>query len=580
MRNDTSKHLKAIIRLLLIACLTIVFGSLNTAHAQTVSPKAEIGNSGGYGGVGAASSLSNNLAAQNTSDIEFKADETGTSFVLNAINVSGSTVFSSEELEAVYANYIGTDIDAGVVFKIAADLTAYYRQQGYILGQVIVPPQEIDGGVVRLKAIEGYVDQIVVEGELGSDRELVHAYGERIKASRPLRADDLERYLLLAGDVAGLNVEGILSPSDDNVGASTLTIKSEYDWFEGSFAAVNSGSHEVGPDLLRGDLTFNSVLGMHERVMLKGAVAAEVSELQSLELQFSAPINDEGTSFFTRYAGSNSNPGNGLQAFNVHSIGSRASIGFKHAAIRSREENLFLTGQFDWDNLRSASSLGTLSDDHLRIMRGIVDYDFVDTAFGGKPAVNVIRVTFSQGLDILGATNSGSANKSRTNGSGVFTSLQLDAQRQQILNHAGLQLLIGARAQVTNVPLLSSEEFSFGGGDYGRGYDPSTLSGDNGFAGKIELQYMPEEAFAGIEFLQDSQFYTFVDFAAVENLNADGLGNSSFQNMWSAGVGVRLGLGDDVDLDLALAYRGNPSTSVKNLGHDRLRGLVKFEAHF
>ena len=573
-------HLKRGVRHLVIAMMAIGLLGLPAAFAQTVLPKAEIGNSGGYGGVGAASSLSNTSASTNTSDIEFKADETGASFVLNAINVSGSTVFSSDEFETVYAKYLGTKIDAGMVFKIAADLTAFYRQQGYILGQVIVPPQEVDGGVVRLKAIEGYVDQVIIEGELGSERELVHAYGERIKASRPLRADILERYLLMAGDLAGLNVEGILSPSNDNVGASILTIKSEYDWFEGSFAAVNSGSHEVGPDLLRSDLTFNSVLGLHERIMIKGAVAAEIAELQSLELQFSAPINDDGTSFFTRYAGSNSNPGNGLQAFNVHSISSRASFGFKHAAIRSREENLFLTGQFDWDNLRSASNLGTLSDDHLRILRGIVDYDFVDTALGGKPAVNIIRVTLSQGLDVLGATNAGSANKSRTNGTGVFTSLQLDAQRQQILSHTGLQLLVGARAQVTNVPLLSSEEFGFGGGEYGRGYDPSTLSGDNGFAGKVELQYSPENAVAGLEFLHDSQFYSFVDFAAIENLNADGLGNSSYQNMWSAGIGVRLGLGEDVDLDLALAYRGNPSTSVQNLGHDRLRALAKFEAHF
>lgn len=526
--------------------------------------------------------LADSAAAVSGDNVEIVAPETGTTFVLNGIEVVESTVFNADEFAALYADYIGKEIEVGVVFKIAAKATALYRGEGYILSQVIVPPQEIDGGVVRLQAVEGFVDNVIVEGELGSNRGLVAAYGEQIKASRPLRADMLERYLLLAGDLAGLKIEGIFSPSPDTPGASTLTMKSGYDWFEGTFAVVNSGSDEVGPWTGDTQLTLNSVLGMHERITLKGGLASEINELQVGEIQVSAPVGHEGTSVFGRYAYSNSNPGNGLQAFGVNSTGSRWTVGVKHAVIRSRSKNLFLGIQFDWDDLQSTSTaFGTLSDDHLRVVRAVADLDFVDTAFGAQmPALTTVRATLSQGLDISGATTATSPAKSRTSADGTFTSISAEVQRLQKLGNSGFGILLAARGQYASEPLLASEEFGFGGMDYGRGYDPSSIVGDHGIAGKIELQYTRSVDGPAANFLENYQFYTFLDGGIVENLNFDGLGNSASLDLWSAGAGVRLGLVNNIDMDLALAYRGNASNSVQNLGNNRLRALFKLEAHF
>ena len=39
-------------------------------------------------------------------------------------------------------------------------MSARYRNDGYILSQVIVPAQSVEGGVVRLQAIEGHVAAI------------------------------------------------------------------------------------------------------------------------------------------------------------------------------------------------------------------------------------------------------------------------------------------------------------------------------------------------------------------------------------------------------------------------------------
>ena len=85
-------------------------------------------------------------------------------FVLKTIEIEGASVFSSDDLKASYADKVGQTISLADVYSIAANITAKYRNEGYILTQIIVPPQTIDGGTVRLQAVEGKLDQIKVDG--------------------------------------------------------------------------------------------------------------------------------------------------------------------------------------------------------------------------------------------------------------------------------------------------------------------------------------------------------------------------------------------------------------------------------
>lgn len=74
----------------------------------------------------------------------------------------GATVYNDAQLKSVYADQIGQTVSLADVYGIANKLTKKYRNDGYILTQVVVPPQEIDGGVAKLRVVEGYVDNITV----------------------------------------------------------------------------------------------------------------------------------------------------------------------------------------------------------------------------------------------------------------------------------------------------------------------------------------------------------------------------------------------------------------------------------
>lgn len=143
----------------------------------------------------------------------------GIRFVLNDIQIDGMTVYSKQDLAPVFENQLGKEISLAQIYEIALGLTVRYRKDGYILSQVVVPPQRIREGVVRLQAIEGYVDQVKFEGD-GIDRpNLLGAYADKIKASRPLRLGVLERYLLLLNELPEVVVERVtLSPAERQPG--------------------------------------------------------------------------------------------------------------------------------------------------------------------------------------------------------------------------------------------------------------------------------------------------------------------------------------------------------------------------
>ena len=89
--------------------------------------------------------------------------------------------------------------------------------------QVIVPPQKISDGHIKLQAVEGYIDQIHVQNKSTRDIPTYYApYGDMIRASKPLNEKMLEKYIdkdvkiLLkgSGPAVGETINGKLLSAD------------------------------------------------------------------------------------------------------------------------------------------------------------------------------------------------------------------------------------------------------------------------------------------------------------------------------------------------------------------------------
>ena len=145
-------------------------------------------------------------------------------FILKTLKVEGVTVYPSGFLERFASDRVGLKVTVQEVFDYAAKMTATYRNDGYLLSRVVVPQQEIEGGNVLLRAVEGYIDDVVVEGVSSDLEKAIRGYVNKLTEVRPLSRGMLERHLLLADDLPGLTVRSFLKPSEKNSAAATLTL--------------------------------------------------------------------------------------------------------------------------------------------------------------------------------------------------------------------------------------------------------------------------------------------------------------------------------------------------------------------
>lgn len=466
-------------------------------------------------------------------------------FVLNRVVFDGVTVYSEADLQPLYQDRLGTEVSLADMYAVAQRATAKYRNDGYLLSQVLVPPQRVDGGVVHLRAVEGYVDEVTVEGEIAGPADLVQSYGNQIREARPLRADVLERYLLLSGDLAGNTARGVLTPSPSVPGASNLAIVLEHRPVEAFVSVDNRGSQFIGPLLFTSGAVLNSVLGLYERISVTLATASPMSELLYGNIAGSIPVGNEGTVAGFSFTASDSRPGFTLANLDLDSQSYSGTLSITHPVIRSREQNLTFGLSFTWLDSTTDSGLAnqTLIRDRLRVLRAHGTYDFVDSLLG----VNLIDIELSQGLDIFGATGRGDLLASRgVNSGGPFTKVVATLQRVQRLL-PGLAFLVEVSGQYADTALLSSEQFGVGGARFGRGYDPSEITGDHGIAVRTELQYggdIPDLPVAATY-----QVYGFYDAGRVWNRETV----PDETALSSAGGGVRLNLSTHFSANVEVA---------------------------
>ena len=199
----------------------------------------------------------------------------GIKFFLNKVIIKGTTIYDKRSFRPFFASYLKKELTLKDIHEIAQKITNKYRNDGYLLSKANVPPQKINNGVVYLEIIEGYIDKIKIQGLVRGPLKLINQYRKNILKSRPLRALDLERYLLLIDDLPGITAKSVLKPSEDKPSATTLTLILADKAFEGYLGTDNRGSKFNGPYQFSGGVTANSLSSNNSRAGLQGAVAIQ-----------------------------------------------------------------------------------------------------------------------------------------------------------------------------------------------------------------------------------------------------------------------------------------------------------------
>ena len=465
-------------------------------------------------------------------------------FFLADILVDGSTVYGEGALRPIYAEFLQSEISLATLYGIASAIESRYREDGYIISRAIVPAQSVSDGVYRIQVIEGYVTNVVLEGEVGNSRALIERYLGNIVESRPVNIADIERYLLLMNDLPGISGTGVLRPSGSEVGAAELVVNAERKRFDAFALVDNRGSEFTGEQGAALGLSANSFTPFGEQTELVLFSALDEEEQRVAQITYEQQLGSDGLTVRGLASYGDSEPGGSLEALDVEQETLLLSLSAEYPYVRSRRFNFSVSAGFDYIEQDSEilGGLSVVADDSLRVLHATASMDYRDS-FGGA---NFAEFGIRQGLPILGASDAGDDDLSRVEGDGTFTALNAEVARLQRIT-SDFNLLARLGGQYGFDELLSTEEFEVGGLTFGRGYDPAELTGDSGFGASFELQFNQAP---GLSFLQSYQVYAFYDFGVVWNADTN---TPSEESLASAGIGIRTNLTDWLAADFEVA---------------------------
>ncbi|MDB5412240.1 MAG: Polypeptide-transport-associated domain protein ShlB-type [Rubritepida sp.] len=468
------------------------------------------------------------------------------------VAVVGDSLLDRAALGRAVAPFAGRRLTSAEINAISEAISLAHREAGLALFGVVVPQQDFAQGVVIVQVVEGQVAEVEFEGDTdGADLGLTRAYARALQNERPLRRATLERYLLLMADIPGRRVTSRFETSG-SAGRVKLIINVRRTSVRFGLGIDNLGANYLGNAQMTTGATVNSVLREGDSTRLTvGFPIADFNRFTYLALRHQQPIGTDGFTLSGNFSFLEQRVTDGS---NLHGQTSTFSLQAAYPIIRAVRETLQLFGSVDYLESRLAVPLGRISDEATRVLRAGVVYGLANEAQtrGGS-----LAVVLSQGIDTAGARQ-GIAYY----GDPGFTKVTAIASFQQALFEQRLVLRLRANAQFTTERLPASETFTYGGVNFGRGFDAATLYGDRGVAASATLA-MPfrtvvdvdslasgQSAFIG-QAIRGSEAYIFVDGARVENF-APAI-RPRGDRAASTGIGIGIPAGEETMLNLEVA---------------------------
>jgi hemolysin activation/secretion protein len=268
----------------------------------------------------------------------------------------------------------------------------------------------------------------------------------------------------------------------------------------------------------------------------------DVRQLAFGRLSYDVPIGTDGLRVGASGVYSEVWPGDYRRVYNDNTKTETFEVRASYAPLQSQRSTLTLTAATVFSNVREADVIGPIYFDKIRTFNLTTDYRLQD----GFNGTNYLTVLWRQGLDILGASHKGDDFLSRDGASGRFSALNFWFTRYQTITDA-LSIKLAGAGQVASGPLFLSQQFYLGGAAFGRGYGSAEISGDNGIAGSLELRFDQKLSY---KYLTGYQLYGFADAGTAWN---DGFRPADGYALTSAGGGVRLFFGKDLQADIGVA---------------------------
>ena len=478
--------------------------------------------------------------------------------------VRGSHVLSGAEVgQAVYP-FLGPGRTTQDIDQARAALEKAYHDKGYQTVSVSVPPQSGSRGIVFLQVEELKVGRLLVNGSR-------YFLPNDIKRRAPsLAPGTVPNFNDVQKDIVGLNHSGDLQVTPKlNPGQEPGTVDFDLEVkdkapLHGSVEVNNRYSANTVPMRLNGSISYSNLWQIEHTLGFSFQLAPErFKDAEVFSAYYTVPLLDDLTMTFqgTKQNSDVSSLGG------TDTVGRGQVMGVRISRTLPGDGDFFHSLNFGFDykhfdeNTSVASTTGATGT---TLTKTPIDYYPFSLAYSaswvGANSFTDLNASMNTHFRGMGSEPTKFDNK-RYNADGSYVYFRGDLSHTHDLP-GGLQVLAKVQGQISNHPLINSEQYSAGGQSTVRGYLESAALGDNGVVGTLELR---SPSFIGAKKegskSQDNEWrvYAFVEGATL-SLNDPLPEQTSHFNLASVGIGTHLKLREhfngSLDVSMPLIDQG------------------------
>jgi hemolysin activation/secretion protein len=466
---------------------------------------------------------------------QYKKERSGdlldASVYVHKIIVTGSTVFSEEQLAEVTAPYEGRKVTMEEIESLRKELSVYYIDRGYITSGAVIPDQVVKEGLIRLHIIEGRLSNIDIE----KNKHLRASYYQKRIAQGidpPLQIQSLQqqlRFLQQNQRIQRINAE--LKPGV-NLGESALDVTVEENSSIQLWTAFdNYISESVGGEQIQIGGRHTSLTGNGD--ILSFALGSAEGLEPKVDVWYTLPLTARDTTITLRYRKNDFDVVRDLfKDLNIETKTDIYSISLRDPIYRTPNLEIGLEGIAEHKKQTT-----TLLDMPFSFEPGAINGEVKvsalrfaqDLTYRTTSTVIAARSQFSFGVDALDANIISSDIPD-----GDFFAWQGQFQWLHRLRPLKQQLFFKAYAQFSADPLVSMEQYAVGGRFTVRGYPENYFVRDNAVVASAEMRIPLVENKPWAEYIH---LIPFFDYGWGEN--TDFPTPPGPKHIYSVGLGLR-----------------------------------------
>jgi len=405
--------------------------------------------------------------------------------ILKEVHLIGAKIVPAN-VQTLSQSMLGQPIKFKDIQQLAQKLEALYRADGYILVQVIIPPQEIniDSGIVQLQVINGAIKNIIFTGDAPKGaKDQLHVYAQKIENEDPISYHSIDRFLVLANQLPGIDVSATLVPDPKVTGSADLIVKIVQTPFSGFINFNNWNTSYIGPYQTSAGVSAYDLFGADALTLTGSTSINSASELQYGSINYAIIVGPYATEINPSISSTLTQPGGNLSNLELSGLSLKYNLSVNQPLYTSTQQSLTAqTSIYHTDSSNDAySGAQTVYNDHITAFVAGLNYQ--------GPFLQMYHdITFSITTGIPLGTPDGLANPSVTGAQTNFVHFNLLTSDIHYLTER-LSVALATQFQYAPNTLVSSEQIGFGGQQFGQAFTPYIISGNSGAMGSLSLRY-------------------------------------------------------------------------------------------